>query len=112
MTAFYEVDFLAPNNADWIEPFVLNDTNDQPVDLSAAKFYMTVQSRDGTSALSLSTDGGTIPISSVPGGFTISVPVAQMRNLAQGNYLHDMLLVKDGVAIRLWYGRLQVVAGI
>lgn len=110
--AYYEVDFIVANNADWFESFEMA-TDDQVLNLENVDMQMDVRSRDGKSVVFSLLIGDGITIDDpAKGRFSINVPRDAVAQKTPGNYIHDLLLIRSGRVERLWSGGLKIVKGV
>ena len=104
------VDFRVARNEDWFETFKLTD-GEKPIDLTDADLKMDVRFGDDL-VLTMRLGAGLDIVEAADGRFKISVPQSELAPLLVRQYTHDLLLVRDGKAERVWKGALYLEKGV
>jgi len=111
--------FILNNNADWIQPFVLNSYDPSTnlrssFDLTGCTLKMTIIGpSSGHPSQLISTSNGYITITNAAtGAFTIHVPAPTMWNLPAATYVGDMLIFQSNGDVLLAFScELTIEAG-
>lgn len=114
----YTVNFnKVRNNVDFRHVVTLTDGTD-PVDVSAADFYMDVVPKIGTATpiLELESTGGSPEISLFTDGsdgkVVIHVDHLVMEALTPGSYKYDLVMIRSGVSEVVMEGNFKIKDGV
>ena len=112
--AAYVLDFTLAGNEDWKDSlsFVSGDPPSE-VDLTGYTFEQHIRETAGSdfAILTCSTENGRLVISTpaTDGVLSWNVPMAVMRSLKPGEYVHDLVLTLSGVRRRVAAGTVTIV---
>lgn len=106
--------FGASNRATFVKDFTVTDTDDEPVDISAAAFSIGIyDARDVSQALTGSLDDGVISLITTTDNnqFRWTFSETQMRTLDPGAYKIGLTITISSVVTQLFTGDLSVYDG-
>lgn len=111
------IDCYTRSNADYGPKAInLQDRDKRPIDLTGSSFRMMgrVRPADAQAWFDLSTDNGLMQIiTATAGSLSFQIPLAALRKMPAGIYVHDCLRTRpDGLIVPFWKGTVYHDVGV
>lgn len=114
MSGDYRRDFTAPNNADWVESFVLGDPDDDSWTLTGATILMEMRPNPGhpDELISIGVGTGITVDNAATRQVSILVAAETMAGIVPKDYPYDIVVTISGVRRLRQKGTVTVAAGV
>lgn len=106
------VNITTTSDADWVHAFqyAIEGAPPTPIDLTGSSLRMMVRKHadDAECFINISTPTAGITVTSAADGeFTITLPIASLSRMAEGDYVHSLIRTRpDGLKDEVWHGAL------